>query len=191
MKPYFTPFDQTYNKLFRETIAPIAGVIPMQNNLQYQLLEKRTVNAVHNAMKICKIDETDPDLGTILNNFSKLRRMECEILFKCGRYLRRETPELLPRFAQADTFQNSAGNYVYDVLTHMLLKGEYTLYPPFLDSHDACESLYEEIYQARHALEKRFGFGSMNDTISDILFCNYDLLRFCAVTMFDYATQSS
>lgn len=180
-------FQRVYETMFEQTDDPFPDVVPVARELHCQVLRQHLRRSGQRLMRRCGIGQSDADLQRIDTCFRQLRRMECAILFRCAWHIRRREPEALATMAAEDETCGSAANYAYDSMIGLFSTCVFR--PPFLDSHDKCEVLYNEIYSARESLTRRMRLPDGDRGLTGMLDLAYDLLRLYAKKAFDYGVR--
>lgn len=89
--------------------------------------------------------------------------------------------------AAEDERCGNAANYAYDTMIGLFSTCVFR--PPFLDSHEECEVLYNEIYSARGSFTRRMRLPDGDRGLTELLDLGYDLLRLYAKKAFDYGAR--
>ena len=176
-------FQRVYETMFEQTDDPLPDVVPVTRELRCQMLQQHLRRSSQRLMQRCGVDRSDADLQRIGSCFQQLRRMECAILFRCAWQIRRKAPEALATMAAEDERCGNAANYAYDTMIGLFSTCVFR--PPFLDSHEECEVLYNEIYSARGSFTRRMRLPDGDRGLTELLDLGYDLLRLYAKKAFD------
>ena len=180
-------FQRVYETMFEQTDDPLPDVVPVTRELRCQMLQQHFRHSSQRLMQRCGVDRSDADLQRIGSCFQQLRRMECAILFRCAWQIRRKAPEALATMAAEDERCGNAANYAYDTMIGLFSTCVFR--PPFLDSHEEGEVLYNEIYSARGSFTRRMRLPDGDRGLTELLDLGYDLLRLYAKKAFDYGAR--
>ena len=78
--------------------------------------------------------------------------------------------------AAEDERCGNAANYAYDTMIGLFSTCVFR--PPFLDSHEECEVLYNEIYSARGSFTRRMRLPDGDRGLTELLDLGYDCLLY-------------